>query len=94
MKHTQKYLGPSWKVTNYTYFAHNKHNQIMSELMNLDEKVYIPLDDVFFMLSHPNPYYTPKYFVQLISEDTPEAYNAYISDTRPSDEFNPVDYIW
>ena len=94
MQTKRKYLGPSWKIKTYNYSIPNKHKQVMNELMDLDEKIYIPLVDVFFMLYHPNPYYTPSYYVQIISEDTQENNDRYINDNRPIDEFNPLDYVW
>jgi len=60
-----------------------KHiKQVIKEIIELDEKDYIPIEDYLFMLDNPNPLFTPKKFVKLANE-FPEEFKNYIDDKRP-----------
>ena len=63
-----------------TQNSHRK--QVIKEIIELDDKEYIPIEDYLFMLDNPHPLFTPNKFIELAKE-FPNDFKNYIDDKRP-----------
>ena len=89
---TTKYLGPAWKrvpappvlieESSESWIVPGKLQQVRDEYFDMDDSVYLPLQDFLYMLETPDDSYTPKKFEQWAYE-CPDEYIDYVLDTRP-----------
>lgn len=90
MVKSQRYLGPSWKLSK-TESSHNEitskqakedvRKQVLCEYASLDECFYMPMEDLDFMLYVLDPNYTPIVFYEM-AQAFPREYEEYINDER------------
>ena len=87
-----KYLGPAWKFINNSGSNHlvdTKEKDILKEYCLLDEKYYIPLDDLFHLMRSPNKDVNIPNYIYAVDK-YPNEYANYLSDLRKIDPYTTI----
>ena len=95
MSSGNRYLGPAWKFlknnsnSDRTKMADTKQQDILKEYGDLDEKYYIPLQDLFHLIRSPDKDINVKNYIES-TEMFPNEYANYVSDMRRIDPYTTM----
>jgi hypothetical protein len=88
-------LGPAWKFLKNdsnrekTKMVDTKQYDILKEYSDLDEKYYIPLQDLFHLIRSPDKDSNVRNYIES-SEMFPNEYGEYVSDMRRIDPYTTI----
>ena len=91
MSSGNRYLGPAWKFLNIDRrkMVDTKQHDILKEYCDLDDKYYIPLQDLFHLIRSPDRNSNMKNYIES-AEMFPNEYANYVSDMRKIEPYTTI----